>query len=641
MLTHRPSRTHVALRVLGALSLLAGAWAVLLWLTGGFHYEFGGFRLSSRRPRNAFVISLVCAVLVWMLRFSPGGRQAFDDEWSRWRRWFESTRASRSRGSRVLRIAVSSLTVAIVAIAVDIYQWRAALPFWVDEEMIALNLRDRAVSDLAGALWLGQSAPFGWLVLERAAMAVLGTGEAAMRALPLFFGLATIGAAVWVGRRWMGHMAAVMFVLLCWIGPFVAHYRFEVKHYTADVFFGLLLPCLAAWAIEAETNDERMRRVWFWWCAAAVGHWFANGALIVSPACAAVLCAAVWRRDGSRAALWSSIGGVLWAGSFVLHYLISIRHTLTSTFLRTTWAAELLPPSLGVTGTLRWLLDRVEPLAFNPGGTTLWLAFWGSAICGWALTRRRSLGIALAVVPLSAFAAAAVVPLHQRFSIWIVPALYAGVALLIDRGVAAARDGVVRRQWAVLTIAAVVLYIQFRLVSDILTRGRVELTVRHGSTEKHQLDDRAAVRWLMSQSEPGDALVAMHLTLPAVWWYGMIPISDAAGSGSVLPGGGAVYEVAPTADCSARQLEGALKHHRRVLLYLGFDVVPGFDVVLLRSLGELGGMTAHRDFATLGRAAVIDRRQPPSDSITRLHRHRPTEELDSGACVSVQRAARW
>ena len=62
---------------------------------------------------------------------------------------------------KFISIVASAFTIAVAAISIDIYQWRAALPFWVDEEMIALNLRDRSMADLAGPLWLGQSAPFG------------------------------------------------------------------------------------------------------------------------------------------------------------------------------------------------------------------------------------------------------------------------------------------------------------------------------------------------------------------------------------------------------------------------------------------------------------------------------------------------
>ena len=290
---------------------------------------------------------------------------------------------------------------------------------------------------------------------------------------------------------------------------------------------------------------------------------------------------------------------------------------------------------------MQWFLDRLEPLALNPGGTALWTIFWASAICGWAFSVRSPLGLVLAGVPVSAFALAAVVPLHQRFSIWMVPALYTGVALLIDRAIRLGSDAVGRRRWALLAVASLVLFVQFRLCADILTRGKVDLDARRRSTDKHRLDDRAAVRWLMSQWKPGDVLMTTHLALPAVWWYGMIPISDEGGSGSTRRDGSPVYEIGPTTDCPSRQFEDALKNHGRVLLYLGFDVTPGFDRVLLTNLAQFGGMSAYREFSQLGLAAVIDLRTPVSGSIPRLHRTATSEHVDGGGCVGARRAARW
>ncbi len=624
-------------RILGALCVLAAIWTIFLWLTGGFSVEFGELRIASRRPRNAAVISLVLAMLVWLLTFLPGGSDAFRSEWSLWRRWY----ASQALAWRVVRVAASPAAIAIVFICIDIYQWYGALPLWVDEEMIALNFRDRSMGDLGGPLWLGQSAPFGWMVLERTALTVLGSGELSLRAVPLLFGIATIGVAVWVGRRWMGQIAGVVFVLLCWISPYLSHYRFEVKHYTADVLFGLLLPALVAWAIEADHSADRARRVWLWWIAALAGMWVSNGALFVTPVCAIVLLVAAWRRDGARAAAWFSLGGLMWVASFGLNYVISLRHTRNSAYLHSMWSTEMLPPSLGLSGTIQWFLERLEPLALNPGGTRLWAIFWTSAICGWVFSVRRPLGLVLAGVSLSAFAFAAVVPLHQRFSIWIVPALYAGVALLLDRAVSLWGDAVARRRWAPLALAALVLFVQSRLCIDILTHGRVDLDARLGSTDKHQLDDRAAVRWLMSQSKPGDVVMTTHLALAAVWWYGMIPISDEAGAGSALRDGSPVYEVDATTDCPSRQLEDALKNRRRVLLYLGFDVIPGLEQALATNLAQLGGLTAHRAFSQLGRAAVIDLGTPASGSIVGLNRTAAPEPGDPGGCVRVRRAERW
>ena len=99
----------------------------------------------------------------------------------------------------------------------------------------------------------------------------------------------------------------------------------EVKHYTSDIFWALLLPALAVWAIEAEASAERTRRTAIWWLAAAAGLWLSNGAVLVTPACALFLFAARWRRDGSGAAFEVALFGCLWLASFGVHYQLSGR----------------------------------------------------------------------------------------------------------------------------------------------------------------------------------------------------------------------------------------------------------------------------------------------------------------------------
>jgi hypothetical protein len=97
------------------------------------------------------------------------------------------------------------------------------------------------LGNLAGTLSLGQTAPYGWLVVERAVLLAAGSGERPLRAVALIFGIATVAAAVWVGQRWFSRIGAILLVLMCWIGTLLSQYRFETKHYTADIFFALLL----------------------------------------------------------------------------------------------------------------------------------------------------------------------------------------------------------------------------------------------------------------------------------------------------------------------------------------------------------------------------------------------------------------
>ena len=504
-------------------------------------------------------------------------------------------------------------------------------------------MRDRSFAELAGSLWLGQSAPFGWLVLQRAAVLTLGTGELAARLVPLLFGIATLAVALWIGRRWMGPAGAAVLMLLCSVGQWFSHYPFEVKHYTSDIFWALLLPALAVWAIEAEAS-ERTRRTAIWWLAAAAGLWLSNGAVLVAPACALFLFAARWRRDGSRAAFEVALFGCLWLASFGGHYQLSGRATLNNPYLREYWAAQFPPARLGLIDIVRWVLDRFKPLAYNPGGTVLWVSLWLSAAAGFAWSGRPALGLVFATAPLSAFAFAGLrlVPLYERLSLWIVPAMYVGVALLVDRAVRLGRDAYHRRRWTQLTLAALLAAAEVRLCADIISRGWGNLKLEHAYGSKHGLDDRAAVRWLMRQRQPGDAIMTTRLAWPAIWWYGDIPIGNEETAAGRLPDGGVMYEVthlSPVPPAGRTSSATALKNHRRVLVYFGFqDVPPGFADLLLHSLEELGTVSSYSEFAALGRAAVIDLHVPGSEAVTARRPSAADPTVTLGGCVGVEPA---
>src|SRR5918993_380708 len=172
-----------------------------------------------------------------------------------------------------------ALAIAVLAAGLDVAQWTRAVPLWVDEEMIAINLRDRPLLELPGGLWLAQSAPLAWLMAQRVVLVTLGSSEMVLRLVALLFGMATLGAALWIGRRWLHPVSASLLVLVCALAQWLSHYRFEVKHYSADAFWALLLPALAAWAIEDDEDREdgalRRKIEWRWtrwWAVAALGR---------------------------------------------------------------------------------------------------------------------------------------------------------------------------------------------------------------------------------------------------------------------------------------------------------------------------------------------------------------------------------
>jgi len=559
--------------------------------------------------------------------------------------------------------------VTAVGSALLIYQWAGGIPLWLDEEMLALNVRGRTLFELAGPLWLGQAAPYGWLAAERLVVLAAGSSEQALRALPLLFGVGTLAVAAWVGARWLGPWGGGVLTLLCAFSPWLSYHAVEMKPYSADAFWALLLPALAAWALERDENANARgdhRCVAAWWAAAAVAHWFGTGALLVTPACAVVLHAVLWRRHGWRAAAWAALPALAWIASFALHYLVSLRHALGSDFLQDYWRIAMPPRGADIPATLGWLGSRLHPLAVKPVGTTHSLLLWSLVAGGTAVAMRArpAAGVILAAVPISAFAwtGLRLVPMFERLSLWIVPALFVAVGIAAAALARLARRAIARRQLVALGVALAGAVAIGIVLADIADDGLWTLTARP-SANNHDLDDRGGVRWLLARARPGDIIATTHLGLPAVWWYGNLALPGKAegggrGAGTLVPDGKAegggrvaawpVFEIrrgGGSGRCEPSLAE-QLGHPKRVLLYLGFrfdDWPKTYDDVLFARLAEVGEVVAYRTFAKASIAMVVDLARPPAPGrvLTRPGAEQPPSEGLRRNCIDAVPARDW
>ena len=515
--------------------------------------------------------------------------------------------------------------VATAGGALVVYQWAVARPLWLDEQMIAINVRDRGFVDLAGPLALAQSAPYGWLALERLAWLAFGSGERALRLVPLLFGLATIGTALWLGRRCLDAWSTSILVLLCSTGQWISYSFVELKHYSADACFGLLLPALAAWSVETD-------RVALWWIVAAVSQAFGNGGLFVTPFLACAIVALVFERRGAAAALRAAAPGVVWAALFVINYLLVLRPVQTSEFLQSYWQLRFPPTANGVVATAMWIAGRLVPFAVKPGGTRVGWLLWVAAAAGFALARERArlLALMFVTVPLSGFLLTTLhfVPFFERLVLWIVPAMYVGVAMLADLPVVQAFRPAGHARAALKGCAtAVAVAVALVVTGDITYVGLDDLRARPAATN-HRLDDRSAVRWLAAREQPGDVWVTTHLALPAIWWY-----APKTSAGIVE-----VAYVEPGPDCQpdalAIALANALGRATRVLVFTGFhfdDAPTTFDDLLIEQLTATGQLTAYRGFGEVSRAAIVDRRLAS----------RRNRGPQMPGCVAARLARRW
>ena len=510
------------------------------------------------------------------------------------------------RWSRIDRLLPSF--VAAVGVSIIVVQWAHARPLWLDEEMIALNIRDRSFTGLAGELWLDQSAPLGWLLLQRLVLITFGSSELAMRAVPALFGIATVLSALYVGQRWLTSAGSTVLVLLCSFGQWVSFHALELKPYSADTFWGLMLPALTVSVVDASSQEGRRRAMAIWLTAAALAHWFSLGALLVLPACCAVL--AIWIRRDRNALPFLATAAVVIVASAAAHYMLSIRHAQANEWLQEQWQFAFPPGKAGLFGTLLWAYQQLAPFAVKPGGTAFAAPFWIAACVGFAATTHRALGLVAGLVAASGFlfAIVRVVPLYERLSMWFVPAVYLGIALCADRGVQLFREKPLPRPFLNLTTAGVLASLVLIVCANLVYRGIFDLRNGRPADSNRGTNDRQAVRWLLHQREPGVVLVTTQNSLPAIWWYGGMSIADTRAG--YFPDGAPMLVLEhqkPGRRCNGRPLEKATDGLSSVQLFLGFPDTPeGFDDLVLSRLTKTGTVVALEHFGGEGRAALVN-----------------------------------
>src|SRR5512145_1703935 len=138
------------------------------------------------------------------------------------------------------------VALGVLGAALRLWQYASGASLWADEANLALNIVDRPLGRLLGPLDYRQMAPPGWLLLQKAAVTVLGGGEHALRLVPLLGGLAALPLTWLVARRVLrpGLGPALALGLVATAVPLI-FFAAQVKPYATDTAAALGLLALA------------------------------------------------------------------------------------------------------------------------------------------------------------------------------------------------------------------------------------------------------------------------------------------------------------------------------------------------------------------------------------------------------------
>lgn len=298
---------------------------------------------------------------------------------------------------------------------------------FLDEAKLLGNVLERDWADLFQPLALEQAAPVGFLLLLKLSIAWLGENHLGYRAVPVAAACAAM-PLFWLFirqlvRGWPAWFGMALFAT----GSWVTHYAQQTKQYTLELAITLLLLCLLARIARKGLSGPRLA---VFALAGMLAVWFSLTAVIVLAGCGVglLMLAAREKRRGMVAAVTGV--GLLWAGSFLVEYILILRAYLDSDYLAGYWRPfylRIIPVAPHrFFGQLAGVFQRPVDLQFEQLGMAVWLlGIWAAVRSRSALAR----SLVAMVVVLIVLSMAERYPYGDRQMIFALPMLIGVLAI--------------------------------------------------------------------------------------------------------------------------------------------------------------------------------------------------------------------
>lgn len=314
----------------------------------------------------------------------------------------DATEAAARRRRLLLLVAL------LVGGLLRLMQYGVNRALWLDEALLSLNVLRYDAADLATRqLDFAQTAPAGFLLLQKLTVSVLGTGEYALRLVPLLAGLAALLWFPRVARRYVTHPALPLAVALFALAPFLVYYSSEAKQYALDVLASVAILACAA----AVHHRATPRALAGFGAVGLVAVWLSQPSVFMLAGTGTVLGVDALRRGERRRIAGLVAVAVAWAASFAGAYALS-RHALADpAYMRAFWREGFpdgplwLPRAL-----LRMFREPLGVFGEDPtplSGVQTWAGAIAFAAGAWWMARGRGIRLALLLAPAGMALAAA------------------------------------------------------------------------------------------------------------------------------------------------------------------------------------------------------------------------------------------
>ncbi len=211
---------------------------------------------------------------------------------------------------------------------------------WLDELSLKANVVGKAILDFSEQLTNDQLAPFGFLILQRSLVKVLGDSNFALRLVPLSAGILALDLFARLARRVLPRRSALVALVLFALSDDLIYYASEMKPYSVDLAFGLAISLVALDALGKAATSRSA--IWLG-ALAALAPWWSFASAFVLAGCGTVLVLDSLISGRYRtASLWVTIG-LGWLAVFAVSYDASHALLTPYTTMYRFWYFAFLP----------------------------------------------------------------------------------------------------------------------------------------------------------------------------------------------------------------------------------------------------------------------------------------------------------
>ena len=352
-----------------------------------------------------------------------------------------------SRGSSTSQAAVSDpwtnrlqLVIVVAGIGVRLARFLEGRPLWLDESLVALNVLPNGPADFLKPLGHNTISPVGFLFGEWLITRVAGTGEHALRFLPLVASVVGMIVFARFARRALEPGAALLATALSALSPLLIYYAGETKSYAFDWLFVVLLMYATLSLAENPT-----KRGWLHWSlTAAFAALLSTAAPFIVGGCALALLTFPAMRRSLSTIVRIGIAAAPAALLFALQVFTTYHSSETRAMMGRDWALEFLQLRVPEGLVQAALLARHVVMEILVGDQvtnalpqkSMTLIIVAIAIGAIMLARRSLRVFVLVVAPVALAVSASVAhlwPLTPRLLLFVVPA----VAITLASAIAA------------------------------------------------------------------------------------------------------------------------------------------------------------------------------------------------------------